>query len=191
MWKGRRPEITICDEKVGGLNELFGSSSVRFMPKVLAIPTRFDTECVWIASSDSLSLFDYDSDTIKGSLHQNCIRIPAPLKSSKSKQQSPTSPQSAKRSPSSSSDEVDTTPHHSTPKSTFIPTHLSSLGSNYIEFESHPLALDVELILSFIMMEILRRGRFSLNPYCFDERPPSAFKEARDLLMRRLRRNTV
>jgi RNA-binding protein PNO1 len=55
-WKGRRPDITICGEKIGGLTELFGSSTIRFMPKVLAIPTRFDTEFVWIATGDTLSV---------------------------------------------------------------------------------------------------------------------------------------
>lgn len=30
-WKGRHPHITIYDEEVGGLNDLFGTSSVRFM----------------------------------------------------------------------------------------------------------------------------------------------------------------
>ncbi len=31
VWNGRRPSITICDEKVGGLTDLFGSTTVRFM----------------------------------------------------------------------------------------------------------------------------------------------------------------
>jgi len=31
LWKGRRPEIVIRDEKVGALTDLFGSSSVRFL----------------------------------------------------------------------------------------------------------------------------------------------------------------
>ena len=30
-WAGRQPDITILDENVGGLNGLFGSSTVRFM----------------------------------------------------------------------------------------------------------------------------------------------------------------
>ncbi|TEB25932.1 hypothetical protein FA13DRAFT_1692721 [Coprinellus micaceus] len=157
-WKGRRPDITICGEKIGGLTELFGSSTIRFMPKVLAIPTRFDTEFVWIATGDTLSLFDYDTDTVQGSFHQNCIRIPAPSY---------------------------------TPKSTFIPTHLPGVGSNYLEFSSHPLAQDVEVILSFLMMEILRRGRFSLTPYTFDNPTMWQFKDARESFFRRLRRNTV
>lgn len=75
-WNGRRPDITIADEKVGALTDLFGSSTVRFMcvssfstflllaltlakcprPKILAIPTRFDTEYVWTATPDSLTV---------------------------------------------------------------------------------------------------------------------------------------
>ena len=76
-------------------------------------------------------------------------------------------------------------------KSTFIPTHLPGLGSCYLEFTPHPLAQDIEIILSFLMMEILRRGRFSLTPYTFERPKLWQFKEARDLFMRRLRRNTV
>lgn len=30
-WTGRHPQITISDEKVGGLTDLFGSNTVRFM----------------------------------------------------------------------------------------------------------------------------------------------------------------
>ena len=56
-WKDGRPNsITIDNEKVGGLNDLFGSSAVPFMPKMLAIPTRFDSEFVWHATEDSLSV---------------------------------------------------------------------------------------------------------------------------------------
>ncbi|KAF5315515.1 hypothetical protein D9611_004966 [Ephemerocybe angulata] len=206
MWKGRHPEITICGERIGGLTDLFGSSSIRFMPKVLAIPTRFDTEYVWLATADTLSLFDYDTDTVQGTFHQNCIRIPAPLKASKSKASTPSSPislkhkTSSKRSlfsasrynlSSSDDDEPPKSPISPTPKSTFIPTHLAGVGSNYLEFESHPLAQDVEIILSFLMMEILRRGRFDLTPYTFDNPTMWQFKDARESFMRRLRRNTV
>lgn len=31
IWNGRRPDITIGDEKVGALTDLFGSSTVRFL----------------------------------------------------------------------------------------------------------------------------------------------------------------
>ena len=30
-WNGRRPDITIADEKIGALTDLFGSTTVRFM----------------------------------------------------------------------------------------------------------------------------------------------------------------
>jgi hypothetical protein len=55
-WHGRRPDITIGKEKVGALTDLFGSSTVPFMPKILAVPTRFDTEYVWNATADSLTV---------------------------------------------------------------------------------------------------------------------------------------
>ncbi|RXW19627.1 hypothetical protein EST38_g6223 [Candolleomyces aberdarensis] len=211
MWKGRHPSITICGEKIGALTALFGSSSIRFMPKVLAIPTRFDTEYVWLATADSLCLFDYDTDTVQGSFHQNCIRLPTPLKS-KSKSSSPTSSTSLKRKPSLAtklslmspskfnvssppSSPIDDEPQSPkspssyTPKSTFIPTHFPGIGSNYLEFSSHPLAQDVEIILSFLMMEILRRGRFALTPYTFEN--PTSMWDARPSFLRGLRRNTV
>ena len=31
IWNGRRPDITIGDEKIGALTDLFGSSTVRFL----------------------------------------------------------------------------------------------------------------------------------------------------------------
>jgi len=34
-------------------------------------------------------------------------------------------------------------------------------GSDYLEFEPHPQASDGEIIVTFILMEILRRSRFS------------------------------
>jgi hypothetical protein len=30
-WSGRHPDITILDDKIGGLTDLFGSTTVRFM----------------------------------------------------------------------------------------------------------------------------------------------------------------
>jgi hypothetical protein len=128
------------------------------------------------------------------------------LKASKSpKSLSPPSSPSLKRKPSklslfpqsktslssSDDDELPKSPSSYTPKSTFIPTHLPGVGSNYLEFSSHPLAQDVEIILSFLMMEILRRGRFSLTPYTFDNPTMWQFKDARESFFRRLRRNTV
>ncbi|KAJ3517395.1 hypothetical protein NLJ89_g516 [Agrocybe chaxingu] len=202
-WNGRRPDITITDEKVGALTDLFGSSTIRFMPKILAIPTRFDTEYIWTATADTLTLFDYDSETVKGTFHQNVIRIPTSSKTSKFMLSSPTkskpfspskpylaSSPSLSSSSSSSSDQSDA---ESKPlaKSAFIPTHLPGVGSNYLEFVSHPLAHDVEIILSFLMMEILRRGRFNLTPYTFEKPKLWQLKEARALILRRFRRNTV
>lgn len=35
-WIGRQPDITILDENLGGLNGLFGSSTVRFMCVVIS-----------------------------------------------------------------------------------------------------------------------------------------------------------
>lgn len=73
-WTGRRPEITILDEKVGQITDLFGSSTVKFMyevhqrlcvsdvqiiysrPKILVVPSRFDSEYVWMATPDSLTV---------------------------------------------------------------------------------------------------------------------------------------
>jgi len=206
-WNGRHPEITILDEEVGGLHNLFGSSTVRFMPKMLLIPTRFDTEYVWTATGDSLTLHDYDSDTIKGTFYQNVIRLPNPLKSKGSSTKfcnaatSPTSYNllseasstcsSLRSSNSSCSLAKSSCTPPETPNSSFIPTHLPGVGGNYLEFSQHPLANNAELILSFLMMEILRRGRFLLTPYTFEKPKKWQFKEARDLVLRRLRRNTI
>ncbi|KAF8077685.1 hypothetical protein FPV67DRAFT_1462662 [Lyophyllum atratum] len=233
-WNGRQPDINILDEKVGALTDLFGSTTVRFMPKILAIPTRFDTEYIWTATPDSLTLFDYDSETTKGTFYQNVIRVPASFKTmpkpsspatssasppsltslnstaspSLSSSSSSTSVRSLSLSSTSSgspSSSICTPPlssthaetpkpsstHTETPKSSFIPTHLPGVGNNYLEFCQHPLADDVEIIVSFLMMEILRRGRFVLTPYTFEKPKLWQFKEARDLVMRRLRRNTV
>ncbi|KAF9484663.1 hypothetical protein BDN70DRAFT_81954 [Pholiota conissans] len=198
-WNGRRPDIEIGDEKIGALTDLFGSSTVRFMPKILAIPTRFDTEYVWTATADSLTLYDYDTETVKGSFHQNALRIPSGSKHSKPKLSSPSkfrlsSPSThfLSSSTKSISEDVECDPKSSElGKSTFIPTHLPGVGSCYLEFSSHPLAQDIEIILSFLMMEILRRSRFSLTPYTFEKPRLWQFKEARDLFLRRLRRNTV
>ncbi|EDR14786.1 uncharacterized protein LACBIDRAFT_292206 [Laccaria bicolor S238N-H82] len=223
-WNGRRPDISIGKEHIGGLPELFGSSTIRFMPKILAVPTRFDTEFIWTSTADSLTLFDYDSETTTGTFHHNCIRIPTRAKLSKMKTSSsskvnlssPSCPKLSLRSsraklsspskltlaspPSSPIDEPCDPPSitsssssspQTSSRSTFISTHLPGVGSNYLEFTPHPLAPDVEIILSFLMMEILRRGRFCLTPYTFDRPRMWQLKEARDLFMRRLRRNTV
>ncbi|KAF8637385.1 hypothetical protein AX17_002882 [Amanita inopinata Kibby_2008] len=197
-WNGRHPDITIGGEHVGGLTDLFGSSTVRFMPKILAIPTRFDTEYIWSATSESLALIDYDTEMTKGVFHQNAVRIPQPLKSfSKLKPRSTTCcvPASAIESPSASHISLSTNSSWSSassvcPPSSFIHTGMPGIGSNYLEFVPHPLAHDVEIIISFILMEILRRGRFSLTPYTFERPKLWEFREARDTIFRRLRRKT-
>jgi len=45
----------------------------------------------------------------------------------------------------------------------FITAPIPSLGHDYLEFEPHPLASTEELIVSFILMEVLRRSRFNLH----------------------------
>ncbi|PPQ67467.1 hypothetical protein CVT24_011524 [Panaeolus cyanescens] len=195
-WTGRRPSITIRDEKIGGLTELFGSNTVPFMPKVMIIPTRFDTEFIWTATADSLTLFDYDSETVKGAFHQNVVRMPAPLKGLKSKPSRTKLSSSGLSSSSSLSSSLSSVNLSEpclkqNPHSTFIPTHITGVGSNYLEFDSHPLADDVEIIISFLMMEIVRRGRFNLSPYTFEKPKTWQFKEVRQNLLRNLRRNTV
>ncbi|TFK76196.1 hypothetical protein BDN72DRAFT_891287 [Pluteus cervinus] len=165
-WTGRQPDITIGDEHVGDLTKLFGSSTVRFMPKILAVPTRFNTEYVWNATPTSLTLIDYDTEQVKGMFHQDVLRIPSSLKQKASLP-------SLKRSKS------------------FVRTHVSGVGQNYLEFEPTPLVEPVEIIISFIMMEILRRGRFDLTPYEFRRPKFWRLQEARDLVLKQLRRGTI
>ncbi|KAF7778492.1 hypothetical protein Agabi119p4_2837 [Agaricus bisporus var. burnettii] len=211
QWEGRHPHITIDGEEVGGLNDLFGTSTVRFLPKILAIPTKYDADYVWTATAESLTLVDYNTDETKGTFHQNVIRLPT-LKSKpklfvqtqltppSSPPVSPTSPRSLFRSRSRTSSVNKSTLSLSlteeqlpcdTPKSTFLPTHVPGFGSNYLEFVTHPLTKDVEVILSFLLMEILRRGRFNLTPYTFENPSIWQFKEARDVVLRTFRRNTI
>ncbi|KAF9014071.1 hypothetical protein BDQ17DRAFT_1342013 [Cyathus striatus] len=173
IWNGRQPSITIGDEKVGALTDLFGSSTIRFMPKILCIPTRFDTEYIWTATADSLTLYDYDADLVKGTFHQNVIR----LRASKLRQNSSSSSRTLYPRTDSAF--------------RFLQTHIPGFGSNYLEFKPHFLALDVEIIISFLMMEILRRGRFCLTPYTFDRSRLWHLKEAKDRVVRRLRRYTM
>jgi hypothetical protein len=62
-------------------------------------------------------------------------------------------------------------------------------GAAYLEISEHPLGLapPVEILVSLLMLDILRRGRFGLLPYAFA--PPSRLKQAWARL--RPRRNTV
>lgn len=197
IWRGRHPDITIGNEHIGGLTCLFGSSTIRFMPKILAIPTRFDTEYIWTATSESLTLFDYDSETTKGNFHQNAVRIPVPqplrsLSNRKSKvslldSDEPPSPLSSASRQSFLSTSSSSSSTSTKSNSSFVHTGLPGLGSNYLEFTSHPLADDVEIIISFIMMEILRRGRFALTPYTFERPKLWQLSEAREMISKRLR----
>ncbi|KAG1826870.1 uncharacterized protein BJ212DRAFT_1443101 [Suillus subaureus] len=45
----------------------------------------------------------------------------------------------------------------------FIAAPISGLGHDYLDFETHPLASTEELLVSFILMEVLRRSRFNLH----------------------------
>ncbi|KAF9564424.1 hypothetical protein CPC08DRAFT_685293 [Agrocybe pediades] len=191
-WTGRCPDITIGDEHIGPMTELFGTSTVPFEPKVLVIPTRFDTEYIWTATADSLTLVDDDSQLTKGRFHYNVIRIPVGSTASKLEKTLFANVPCESSSSSVRSGSTDDSKHESKPiKSTFIPARIPGVGSNYLDFASHPLADDVEIIISFLMVELVRRGRFGLPQYEFSKPKLWQFKEARDLVMRRLRRNTI
>ncbi|KAJ7286125.1 hypothetical protein C8J57DRAFT_1663878 [Mycena rebaudengoi] len=135
--------ITVLDESVGGLIELFGTETVQFIPKELTIPTRFDTEYLWTATPSSLYLLDYDSDERRAQLHLHA----------------PTSQ----------------------------PTHVCARSAGFLELAPHPhgLAPPVEILVSLLLLDILRRGRFGLPAYEFA--PPSRLQR----VLTRLRRNTV
>ncbi|KAJ7685456.1 hypothetical protein DFH06DRAFT_1158555 [Mycena polygramma] len=147
-WVGRVPRaITLLDESVGGLVDLFASDSIQFIPKEISIPTRFDTEYLWTATPDSLYLLDYDSETRMAQLHMHAPAL----------------------------------------KATHAP--IPGRGAAYLEVSPHPLGLApaVEILVSLLMLDILRRGRFGLSPYAFA--PPSRFQKAWARL--RPRRNTI
>ncbi|KAF8724840.1 hypothetical protein AX14_008559 [Amanita brunnescens Koide BX004] len=186
MWNGRHPDITIGEEHIGGLTNLFGSSTVRFMPKILVVPTRFDAEYIWTATSKDLTLIDYDSDTVKGTFHQNAVPVPQSFTSFSPQKAKTSMPEQLSSRHSLISTSSTTTAASVSSNNSFIYSGLPGVGSNYLEFDSHPLAHDVEIIISFIMMEILRRGRFSLTPYSFERPKFWQLKEARDVIIRRL-----
>ncbi|KAJ7219566.1 hypothetical protein GGX14DRAFT_592775 [Mycena pura] len=124
-WVGRTPhEITILDESVGGLVDLFATKTIQFIPKEISIPTRFDTEYLWTATPDSLYLLDYDSETRMAEFHVH------------------------------------------TPSLKSMHRQISGRGATYLELSSHPLgfASDVEILVSLLMLDILRRSRFDLPP---------------------------
>ncbi|KAJ6597211.1 hypothetical protein DFH09DRAFT_114056 [Mycena vulgaris] len=122
-WVGLVPHITLLDETVGGLVELFAANTIQIIPKEISIPTRFDTEYLWTATPDSIYLLDYDSDTRQAQLHPHA---PA-LKDDCTRR----SPGAAPRTSSS----------RSTPSASRRP---------------------VEILVSLLMLDILRRGRFGL-----------------------------
>jgi len=122
-WIGLQPvDIVIGAERLGGVKELFGCMGALTSPKVFGVSTRFDTEYYWLASSDSLTLLDYDANKVKGQLFRSSVRVGS----------------------------------HVVPLSPLLPGTY-----DYLEFEPHPLASDEELIVTFILMEILRRSRFA------------------------------
>jgi len=57
----------------------------------------------------------------------------------------------------------------------FMPVSPMLPGSDYLEFEQHPLASDEELIVTFLLMEIMRRTRFAIKspPYSLNSSPIS------------------
>ncbi|KAJ7085785.1 hypothetical protein B0H15DRAFT_782882 [Mycena belliarum] len=147
-WIGRVPhDIVLGDETVGGLVDLFASTTLQFIPKEISIPTRFDTEYVWTATPETLYLLDYDSDTRQAELHMHAPAF----------------------------------------KSKHAP--IPGRGATYLELSPHPLGLapPVEIIVSLLMLDILRRGRFGLPAYMFG--PPSRLQAVWSRL--RPRRNTV
>ncbi|KAJ6502236.1 hypothetical protein C8R45DRAFT_613040 [Mycena sanguinolenta] len=147
-WDGRVPKtITLLDESVGGLVELFASNTIQFIPKEISLPTRFDTEWLWTATPDSLYLLDYDSDARMAQLHMNAPSL----------------------------------------KATHAP--IPGRGAAYLELSPHPqgLASPVEILVSLLMLDILRRGRFGLPTYSFG--PPSRLQKAWARI--RPRRNTI
>lgn len=159
VWNGRRPLVTIGQEIVGGVEDLFDTSATVIGDEVLSIRSRFDSQCVWNATATSLTLDQ--SNKTKGTFYQKAIRDPS---------SPPTSP-------------------------TVRQTRIPGLGNNYIEFEELPQVPPFEILVSFLIMEILRRGRFadSLTPYSFEphqNKKGFTLKEVKGLITR-LRRNTV
>ncbi|KAF8559691.1 hypothetical protein OG21DRAFT_1594515 [Imleria badia] len=71
----------------------------------------------------------------------------------------------------------------------FITTPLSGFGHHYLEFEPHPLASAAELIVTFILMEVLRRGKFNQHPSTFDR--PKLWRNTSKQLSKQIRRGTI
>ncbi|KAF8447836.1 hypothetical protein L210DRAFT_3628238 [Boletus edulis BED1] len=72
----------------------------------------------------------------------------------------------------------------------FITAPLSGFGHHYLEFEPHPLASTAELIVTFILMEVMRRGKFNQHPNTLD-RPKLWRSTSLAHLGKRIRRGTI
>ncbi|KAF9077140.1 hypothetical protein BDP27DRAFT_598694 [Rhodocollybia butyracea] len=188
IWRGRRPDIYIYPGKFSHsqddqspdsekieqtqqkrpeakirfrhLSELFDAYNTKTISNKLAIPSRFDPKLVWTATATSLKLLDHSDVnrvSVKAAFHHNsiCLHTPQILKSSQSSQSPAT-------------------------KRKLLQTCIPGLGHSYLNLniashESYSSLVpvqEVEIIVSFFMMEILRRGRFSsliLSPYVFSD----------------------
>ncbi|CAK5277593.1 unnamed protein product [Mycena citricolor] len=176
-WEGHVPQhIVLLDEAVGGLVDLFAAKTIALIPRELSLSTRFDTEFVWTATPEEVFLLDIDSGNRMAELHPPRSSLPSltfPLRTAKPKQSSLGSSVTSLSATSTSAD------------STLLPR-----GTPFVSLTSHPhgLASDVELLVSLLMLDILRRGRFQLPAYRFG--PPSPWREAWSRISRP-RRNTV
>ncbi|KIK59503.1 hypothetical protein GYMLUDRAFT_44475 [Collybiopsis luxurians FD-317 M1] len=170
IWRGRRLDMTLGKHHIRNLSELFDTSNARMLSDTLAIPSKFDPKLIWVATEDSLCLVDSISSSIHGVLHQNSILPSIPFKSC--------IPISTSRPE----------PRHNNPKSGKIHrTCIPGLGHRFLELESnHTPEQEVELIVSFFMMEMIRRGRFTFTPYTFERSNFWSIIEVKELLMRKL-----
>lgn len=121
---GMQPtDIAIGREKLGGAKDLFGCMGPSSSPKVFGVSTRFDPDFYWLASPESLTLFDQNANRTRGQLHHSSVVVGSRI------------------------------------------VHSPFLsGNDYLEYESHPRVSDEELIVTFILMEVLRRSRFANTP---------------------------
>lgn len=44
-------------------------------PNVFGVSTRFDAECYWMASPNSLKLIDHDANAVRGQLHYSSVLV--------------------------------------------------------------------------------------------------------------------
>jgi hypothetical protein len=121
-WLGLQPtDIVISNERLENAKELFGCMGSLMSPKTFGVSTRFETDLYWLASADSLKLYNPDTNRSRGELHHSSFLFGSKL---------------------------------------FASSSLFS-GADYLEFEPQPLASDEEMIVTFILMEVLRRCRFA------------------------------